>query len=268
MNGLVRESKGPGQGIEIRHCHELADYERCMQIEQEVWGGTDRDQVPATIFVVADETGGQVFGAYDHDASLQMVGFTLAMAGMHGEQRYLHSHMTAVIPAYQNRGIGRMLKLFQRDDALRRGIKLVEWTFDPLEIRNAYFNLVRLGAIVRRFLPNVYGITTSPLHGGMPTDRLVAEWWLDSPRVNTAVQTGAVEAQSAAGEKIERVVVPREMPTWKTTNRARATEVQTQIREEFQKWLDRGYAVTGLEANDDGGSYILRPISDPQGMER
>ena len=265
MNGLVRESKGPGQGIEIRHCHELTDYERCMQIEREVWGGAELDQVPATIFVVADETGGQVLGAYDHESGLQMVGFTLAMAGHHGEQRYLHSHMTAVIPAHQNRGIGRMLKLFQRDDALRRGIKLVEWTFDPLEIRNAYFNIVRLGAIVRRFLPNVYGITSSPLHGGLPTDRLVAEWWLDSPRVLAALEKGSVEPQT--GEKVERVIVPREMAGLRASNRERAAELQTQIREEFQRWLDRGYAVTGLEVNDEGGSYCLRPVANPRGME-
>ena len=268
MNGLVRQSSGAGQGIEIRHCHELADYERCMQIEREVWGGTELDQVPVTIFVVADETGGQVLGAYDHEAGLQMVGFTLAMAGFHGEQRYLHSHMTAVLPAHQNRGVGRMLKLFQREDALRRGIQLVEWTFDPLEIRNAYFNLVRLGAIVRRFLPNAYGITSSPLHGGLPTDRLVAEWWLDSPRVAAALEKGAVEPQAATGEKIEHVLVPREMAEWKTSNRARAEEVQGQIREEFQKWLDRGYAVTGLELSDAGDSYLLEPFGDVPGMKR
>ncbi|HEV8383338.1 MAG TPA: hypothetical protein VGQ11_00600 [Candidatus Acidoferrales bacterium] len=266
MSALVRETS-PGRGIEVRHCHEIADFERCMQIEREVWGGDDRDLVPATIFVVSDETGGQVLGAYDHDASLQMVGFTLAMAGLHGEQRYLHSHMTAVIPAYQNRGIGRMLKLFQRDDALRRGIPLVEWTFDPLEIRNAYFNLVRLGAIARRFLPNIYGITSSPLHGGMPTDRLVAEWWLDSPRVKTAVETGTVPSPPAEGEEV-RVVVPRDMPEWKTKDRAKAIEAQTQIREEFQKWLDRGYGVTGIEVKEGAGSYRLRPVANPQGMER
>ncbi len=269
---ITRENEGApaggaGHGIEIRHCHELADYERCMQIEREVWGGTDQEQVPSTIFVVADETGGQVLGAYDHEASLQMVGFTLAMAGHHGELRYLHSHMTAVIPAHQNRGIGRLLKLFQREDALRQGIKLVEWTFDPLEIRNAYFNLVRLGAIVRRFLPNVYGITTSPLHGGLPTDRLVAEWWLDSPRVVAALEKGSTEPQAATGEKSERVLIPREMAELKISNRARAAEVQEHIRGEFQKWLDRGYAVTGLERNEDGDSYCLQPVSDPQGMK-
>lgn len=256
-------------GIEVRHCHGLAEIERCMELEREVWASTDLDLVPSTIFVVAEETGGQVLGAFDHTAGGKMAGFTLAMAGFHGEQRYLHSHMTAVVPAYQNRGIGRMLKLFQRTDALRRGIALVEWTFDPLEIRNAYFNIVRLGAIVRRFIPNVYGITSSPLHSGLPTDRLLAEWWLSSPRVVAAVEKGAVESQPAPaaaspGEAPVRILVPREMPEWKVSDRTKAADVQRQIGEEFQEWFGRGYAVTSLELNSDGGWYSLRPVADPQ----
>lgn len=268
MSTAGKEAPVPGRGIEIRHCHELADFQRCMELEREVWGGSDRDLVPCTIFVVADETGGQVFGAYDGEAGWRMVGFTLAMAGLHGERRYLHSHMTAVVPEYQNRGIGRMLKLFQREDALRRGIQLVEWTFDPLEIRNAYFNLVRLGAVVRRFKANVYGITSSPLHGGLPTDRLVAEWWLDSPRVVAALEKGAAETRPSTNEKAVRIVVPSEMLTWKTTDRTKAADVQRQIREEFQKWLERGYAVTGLERSEAGGSYCLEPFAEVQGMTR
>lgn len=256
-----------GRGMEIRHCHALGDFQRCMEIERAVWGGADLDLVPATIFVVADETGGQVLGAYDRDAGGQMAGFTLAMAGLHGEQRYLHSHMTAVMPAEQNRGIGRLLKLFQREDALSRGIELVEWTFDPLEIRNAYFNLVRLGAIVRRFKSNVYGITSSPLHGGLPTDRLVAEWWLSSPRVVAALEKGAAESPRA-DERTVRIRVPREMTEWRLSDRAKAADCQRQIREEFQKWLERGYAVTGLEQSAGGGCYCLEPFADAPGMTR
>ncbi|MCL5287505.1 MAG: GNAT family N-acetyltransferase [Acidobacteria bacterium] len=268
MSTAGKETAMPAHGIEVRHCHALAEFERCMELEREVWGGTERDQVPATIFVVADETGGQVLGAYDREHDGRMVGFTLAMAGMHGEQRYLHSHMTAVAPAYQNRGIGRMLKLFQREDALRRGIELVEWTFDPLEIRNAYFNIVRLGAIVRRFKPNVYGITSSPLHGGMPTDRLVAEWWLKSARVVTALEKGSVQAgwpsRSGLGE---RIIVPREMTAWKTSDPAKAAEAQRCIGEEFQRCLERGWAVTGLELSDTEDRYLLVPFGEVPGMK-
>jgi len=268
MSSAGKQAPAPGQGIEIRHCHELADFERCMELEREVWGGNDRDLVPSTIFVVADETGGQVFGAYDGQAGWRMVGFTLAMVGLHGERRYLHSHMTAVVPEYQNRGIGRMLKLFQREEALRRGIELVEWTFDPLEIRNAYFNLVRLGAVVRRYRANVYGITSSPLHGGLPTDRLLAEWWLESPRVVAALHKGAAETRPAGDAKAVRILVSSEMLAWRTSDPAKAADAQRQIREEFQKWLERGYAVTGLEKTADGGSYCLEPFAEVPGMTR
>src|SRR5262245_66388141 len=104
-----------------------------------------------------------------------MAGFTLALAGLREGKPLLHSHLTAVLEEYRNLGIGRRLKLFQRQDALGRGIELVEWTFDPLEIKNAYFNLVRLGAIARRFLPNCYGITPSPWTGCLPHHRPNAE---------------------------------------------------------------------------------------------
>ena len=91
--------------------------------------------------------------------------------------------MLGVMKEYRDAGVGRMLKLEQRKDALARGIELMEWTFDPLEIKNAYFNMERLGAIVRRFVLNQYGTTSSKLHAGLPTDRCIAEWWLASPRV-------------------------------------------------------------------------------------
>ena len=93
--------------------------------------------------------------------------------------------MLAVAPEYRNRGVGKMLKLAQREDALARGIELIEWTFDPLEAKNAFFNIEKLGAIVRRYTPDFYGASTSPLHGNLPTDRLHAEWWLRTARVRS-----------------------------------------------------------------------------------
>ena len=169
--------------IEIRHCHSLPEYETCVDLELRIWG--EQIAVPSAIFVVAHHTGGQILGAFDDD---KMVGFTLALVGTRSGKPFLHSHMTAVLPAYQNRGVGRRLKLFQRQDALKRDIRLVEWTFDPLELKNAHFNFVRLGAIAQRFIPDCYGITQSPLHAGLPTDRLVAEWWIDSDRVKNILQ--------------------------------------------------------------------------------
>jgi predicted GNAT superfamily acetyltransferase len=105
------------------------------------------------MFIVARETGGQVLFAYDQE---KPIGFALAFPAIDEKTTYLHSHMVGVAPDYQNRGVGRLLKLAQRDDAMARGIRLIEWTFDPLQLRNDHFNLVRLGAVVRRYIPNFY----------------------------------------------------------------------------------------------------------------
>ncbi|MFZ1133728.1 MAG: GNAT family N-acetyltransferase, partial [Candidatus Korobacteraceae bacterium] len=146
-----------------------------VDLEFQVWGFRERDVVPSQMYVVAAKTGGQVVGAFVGD---MMVGFVLAYAGIRDSNPYLHSHMAAVLPEYRDLGVGRRLKLAQRDDALARGIPLIEWTFDPLQTRNAYFNICRLGAVAQRYLLDVYGATSSPLHAGLPTDRLVAEWHL------------------------------------------------------------------------------------------
>src|SRR5438093_10173720 len=139
------------------------------------------------MFVVAERIGGQLIGGFDDS---ELAGFAFSIPGARAGHAYLHSHMLAVREQYRNSGLGRRLKLFQREDALARGFELIEWTFDPLEIKNAYLNIERLGIITRRYSVNQYGITTSPLQGGLPTDRLVAEWWLKSKRVENLLRTG------------------------------------------------------------------------------
>src|SRR5215831_7540327 len=178
------------EGIAVRKCQTMEEFHDCVRLQREVWGEDELEVEPASLFVVASETGGQVLGAFDGN---KLIGYTLALAAVRRGVPYLHSHMSGVVAKYRDRGVGRLLKLFQRVEALGRGIRLIEWTFDPLETRNAHFNLNRLGAICRRYLPNYYGVTTSPLHRGLETDRLLAEWPLDSPRVITAVAQGAVE---------------------------------------------------------------------------
>jgi len=248
--------------IEIRPCHGLQEFEACVALEKLVWESPDIEVVPSALFAVTPETGGQVLGAFD---GARLVGFVLAFgacrAGSPGlpPQPYLHSHMTAVLPEYRDLGIGRNLKLFQREEALSRGIELVEWTFDPLALRNAYFNLARLGAIVRRFIPNLYGITSSPLHSGMPTDRFVAEWWLRSPRVEAIVAGRAPEKPSAAVEKID---VPSAISDIKLADREEAICVQTRLREQAQHVFARGYALTGIEQHGELTRYLLEPVSN------
>jgi predicted GNAT superfamily acetyltransferase len=242
-------------GLTVRHCHGLEEFREGFALMQQVWGKTDID-VPVPLFVVAAETGGQVLGAFEGS---KMVGFTMALAAYRDSRPFLHSHMTAVLESHRDRGVGRQLKLLQRRDALDRGITLVEWTFDPLEVKNAYFNFMRLGAVARRYIPNCYGVTSSPLHGGLPTDRLVAEWYLDSPRVKELVEEGASPAAPAASASDAQIVVPADLPHLRQHKSSEALRIQTEVRGQFQNWFAKSYEAVAMEISPAGGRYILRP---------
>jgi predicted GNAT superfamily acetyltransferase len=228
--------------IVIRNCQGIEELRSCLALQQEIWHFSDSELIPLRMFVVAGKVGGQVMGAFDGDA---MVGFALSVPGTRSGHIYLHSHMLAVRAQYRNSGLGRRLKILQREDALARGIELIEWTFDPLEIKNAYLNIEKLGAIARRYNINQYGISSSPLQGGLPTDRLIAEWWLKSKRVETLLKTGKNPAftQQAAIE------VPSQIYEWKAS-----AETRNQVRRAF----DEGLAVLGYERDTEGhGKFVL-----------
>ena len=243
-------------GIVVRHCHGIKEFEACIAIEKAVWQSADIDVVPFPLFVVASETGGQVLGAF-HGKDL--VGFTMAIAGWRDRKPFLHSHMTAVLAEYRDRSVGRRLKLFQRDDALARGISLIEWTFDPLVTKNAYFNFMRLGAFARRYIPNAYGITTSPLHGSLPTDRLIAEWHLRSERVRDALVGKNISAYPS--KKAVRITVPSNLERHRSSDPEPALQIQSDVRAQFVKWFGKGYAATGVQPREGGMDYILEPGS-------
>jgi predicted GNAT superfamily acetyltransferase len=243
------------EGIVVRKCAALKEYEACVQLQREIWGEADLEVEPVTMFVVASITGGQVLGAFDGE---QLVGYTLALVGLRENTVYLHSHQTGVCAGYRDRGVGRNLKLFQRDEALGRGIRLIEWTFDPLELKNAHFNLNRLGAICRRYVKDLYGVTTSPLHRGIPTDRLVAEWRLDSQRVIAAIN----DLAPVAKETPAAIEVPGALEEWKRSDPQKVLSVQSRLREEFTNWFARGYAAVGMRTSAAGTAYLLAPWSD------
>jgi predicted GNAT superfamily acetyltransferase len=243
--------------IQIKRCTTLPDFHRCVEIQRAVWGESDLETEPYVTFVVANQTGGQVLGAFDGPI---MVGFTMALVGIRDKTPYLHSHMTGVLPEYRDRKIGRFLKLFQREEALSRDIRLIEWTFDPLETRNAHFNLNRLGAIVRTYIPNFYGTTTSPLHRNLPTDRLLAEWHLDSARVIAAINDLAPDPTEApATIHVPKVDSETLTPSTSFTS---FTSLQSTIRSQFQSWFSKHYAATSLRFTPTGADYLLQPWSD------
>ncbi len=241
--------------IVVRKCESLEDFHRCVELQREIWGEADLEVEPATMFVVAAHTGGEVLGAFDGD---RLVGYTLALVGVRDRTTYLHSHMAGVKPQYRDRGVGRMLKLFQRSEALGRGIRLIQWTFDPLEARNAHFNLNRLGAICRTYQPNLYGVTTSPLHRGLATDRLLVEWHLDSARAVAAIEN-LVKDPIEAPASIE---LPAELERWQREGSAEVGAVQARVREEFTMWFAKGYAAVALRTAPGSRAYLLTPWSE------
>src|ERR1700690_3683456 len=257
MNASAETPSNAEHEIEIRHCESLAEYETCVRLEKQIWG--EHIAVPSAFFVDAHHTGGQILGAFDGE---KMIGMTLALAGTRAGKPFLHSHMTAVLPEYQNLGVGRRLKFFQRQDALKRDIRLIEWTFDPLELKNAHFNFVRLGAIARRYIPNCYGVTESPLNAGLPTDRLVAEWWLDSDRVRAILADNPLPAL----DKAERISLPAGIVGLKASDRAAGERVQNQVRDNFLKYFQQGYVATGMDARGDTTDYVLEPYASIGGL--
>ncbi len=230
-----------GGAIAIEDLVSVEQFREVVKLQETIWGFSDVDLLPVRFFVVASKIGGQVFGAYDDG---RMVAFCLAIPGVKADTRpYLHSHMLGVLPEYRNSGLGRRLKLHQREKALARGIDLIEWTFDPLEIKNAYFNIGRLGAVVRRYIPNLYGATSSTLSGGLPTDWCVAEWW-----IGRAIERGAVSGG---------VRLPVDIGEIRMKDPARARLIQSEVAGEFEAAFGRGLAVIGVERDDTWFTYLL-----------
>lgn len=243
-----------GQDITIVPLATPAEMDACVAVQIAVWGYSDGDVVPRRMFTLAQRIGGQVIGAVHEGA---VVGFAMALPGFRDGHAYLHSHMLAVLPEFRNAGLGRRLKLAQRDEALARGFALMEWTFDPLEIKNSYLNIARLGAISRRYHPDFYGASSSPLQGGLPTDRLYAEWWLRSDRVVAALKGGAIVPRER--EAATEVRVPHEIYAWKedAARRNCAEATQRSVREQLQDAFSRGLVVSGYAREADGSGVFL-----------
>jgi predicted GNAT superfamily acetyltransferase len=237
--------------ISVRTITEVSDLREAVRLQKIIWGFEDLELLPVRMFVVANKVGGQTMAAFDGD---KMVGFLIAVPGIKTDgTNYLHSNMMGVLADYRNLGVGRQLKLAQRGEALERGVEMIEWTFDPLELKNAFFNMQRLGAVVERYVLNQYGITSSQLHGGLPTDRCIASWHLRSERVGRVV----AGEPAPAVEIVERIEVPNEIGTIRRERPAEARTIQASISERFLEYLRRDLYVATVERGETHGAYLF-----------
>ena len=247
----------------IRECTTIEDFDGCVHLQREAFGLPDLELSPRRHLIVSRQAGGWTLGAF---AGERMVGFVHHLAAVRANEIFGYSHMMAVAKDYQNKGVGARLKWAQRERALSQGRSFIKWTWDPMQGRNAHFNLNRLGATVDAYVENFYGIDYSadpaidnrPL---LPSDRLLATWHLDSPRVQlfASGSPAPVSAEPAA-----TVSIPAEWAPLVKRDPARAREEQARVRKEFNEAFGRGLICAGFERGPEESRYLLfEPSSLP-----
>jgi len=272
--------------LRFRDLHTADEFRQVMDLEQRVWGFTDlNDMVTLPVFTITVKRGAILIGAFD--AADRMVGFVYSIVGMKAGRQVLQwSHMLGVLPEYRNSGLGRALKLAQRARALAQGYELIEWTYDPLQAMNAHLNFTKLGVVAEEYHRNVYGESTSVLHKGTPTDRLVAQWWIARPHVVRRVTPGDtidVKTDELADAAPVNVTHPAqkwlansdlflarderrlvlEIPMGFTEMQREAPELalewRMQTREIFETYFGKGYRVVDfhLDRAHQRGRYVL-----------
>jgi len=269
----------------IRALKTLDDCHQVVALEREVWGYTDaEDVVPAPVLIVSIKRGGILLGAFDTDGVMK--GFVYSIPGIKDGRPTQWSHMLGVTEDARSGGLGRKLKLAQRERALEMGIDLIEWTFDPLQALNAHVNFSKLGVVVEEYAENIYGESSSPLHHGSPTDRFVAEWRLTAPHVerriagagaglvrdasvasapvvNPSVAAGARLAPGPADLTLRDrrllVEIPGGYGDMLSTDPSKALAWRHSTRAIFQHYFAQGYRVVDffLAADRSRGQYLL-----------
>lgn len=269
----------------IRPLTTLDDCRAVVQLEKQVWGYTDaEDVVPAPVLIVSIKRGGVLLGAFDDAGGME--GFVYSIPGLKEGRPMQWSHMLGVTAAARSTGVGTRLKLAQRDATLAMGLDLIEWTYDPLQAMNAHLNFAKLGVVVEEYEENIYGESSSVLHRGSPTDRFVAEWHLRTPHVERRtgakggplVRDGSVAAAPLVNPSADggpwlapvegrldledrRVLV--EIPTGFTAMQAEAPglalEWRMATRRIFQRYFARGYRAVDFFLSREArrGQYLL-----------
>jgi predicted GNAT superfamily acetyltransferase len=242
--------------INIRECTMVEELSGCVALQREVFGLPDLEISPIRHLIVTRHAGGFTLGAF---AENKLVGFVLSVPAFFGNERFFYSHMMAVSAEFQSSGIGTQLKWAQREKALSENVKFIKWTFQPVQARNAFFNLEKLGAIVREYKPNFYGTdySTSNVPGekiGLDSDRLFAEWNLESEKVKKLAKGEKFEEKSEVRQTIE---IPNEWNTLLKSDARFAKNEQMRIKSEFQKAFAAGSICRSFERDQQSPKYLL-----------
>lgn len=241
--------------IEIREAVTIEELTDCIRLQKDVFATPDLEISPVRHLVVAKYAGGFTLGAY---AGEKLVGFVLTIPMFRGTERAFYSHMTAVDNDFQSHGIGARLKWAQRERSLQEGIRFIKWTFQPVQARNAFFNLEKLGAVISYYAPNFYGTDYVTAAGqetvGLDSDRVFAEWHLESDKVKTLAR-GEKFIETAA--PVRTVEVPGDWNKLVQTNPQKAAAEQERIKEELQAAFAEGLVVRGFERNSLPPKYLL-----------
>jgi predicted GNAT superfamily acetyltransferase len=242
----------------IRRCQKLEELAALVKVQREIWGYAEHELYPLRLFVTLKRIGGHALGAFTAQGCL--VGFVASLPAWHGADRYYHSLSLGVLRAHEGRGLGRALKMAQRREALRAGIELIEWTFDPLRAKNAYLNIVRLGALARCYQPDYYGQVESRLQGGLPSDRLIVEWRLRSLRVKRAMAGKSPRDNKVKPEAM--VEIPANIDQMRQSDPGEARRRQLAVRRQLQELFAQKLAITGFEYGVKSARYLLESYED------
>ena len=258
--------------VAVRPLRTPEDYAACIRLQEETWGAQFSERVPAAILKVSQRIGGVAAGAFDPAGRL--LGFVFGMTGVQDGRLVHWSDMLAVRPELRDRGLGRLLKEFQRDAVRPLGVAEIQWTYDPLVARNAHLNINRLGVRVVEYVRDMYGSDTdSALHRGLGTDRFVVGWPVadggseaaardvlarlpgaaDGPVANSAGADGDL-----AGAPLLRVEIPPDVHAVQAASLERAAAWRASTRRAFEHFLTRGYAVAGFYRDADRCFYVLQ----------
>lgn len=243
--------------IIIRECNTVEELSGCVALQREVFGLPDIEISPVRHFIVTKNAGGFTLGAFT--AENRLVGFVLSVAMFFGDEQSFYSHMTAVSAEFQSFGIGAQLKWAQREKALSKDVKFIKWTFQPVQARNAFFNLEKLGAIVREYKPNFYGTdySTSNEKGekiGLDSDRLFAEWNLKSEKVEKLAKG---EEFIETGEVKQTIEIPNNWNELVKTNPQQAIAEQNRVKQEFQTAFAKNLVCRSFERDQQNPKYLL-----------